>query len=177
MTDLDRLRATAHPLRLRLLSLLTGDAFSAAQAARELGETQANVSYHLRVLERAGLLEVAEVVPVRGGRAKRYRHTVSSEPFVLDPLDASSVSADEHASRGVFVDAMAGELTRRVRRLSAGAQVFTDAELWVGSREWSEVVELVGRASAMLHAAARAPRSADTIPVTMTAALFELDQR
>ncbi|WP_268815939.1 helix-turn-helix domain-containing protein [Amycolatopsis alkalitolerans] len=37
----------AHPLRLRLLSLLTGASLSAAEAARELGETQANVSYHL----------------------------------------------------------------------------------------------------------------------------------
>ncbi len=42
------LRVLAHPLRLRLLSLLTGEAYSAAEAARLLDQSQANVSYHLR---------------------------------------------------------------------------------------------------------------------------------
>ena len=68
------LRATAHPLRLQILSILTGTAMSAAELARELGTTHANASYHLRVLAQAG-----EVVPdgeesIRGGVAKRYRH-------------------------------------------------------------------------------------------------------
>ena len=54
------LRAFSHPLRLRLLSLLTGTAMSAAEVSRELGTTQANASYHLRRLEAAGLLRVVE---------------------------------------------------------------------------------------------------------------------
>ena len=51
------LRAAAHPLRLRILSLLTGSALSAAEIARELDITHANASYH-----HAGLLFVA--IPV-----------------------------------------------------------------------------------------------------------------
>ncbi|TLF25906.1 helix-turn-helix domain-containing protein, partial [Microbacterium sp. 5K110] len=81
MSRLDDLRATAHPLRLRLLSLLTGAALSAAEAGRELGVSQAAASYHLRVLERAGLIRVVEVVRLRGGDAKRYRHESSARPF------------------------------------------------------------------------------------------------
>ena len=53
------LRAMAHPLRLRMLSLLTGAELSAAEVARELGITHANASYHLRVLLDACELEVA----------------------------------------------------------------------------------------------------------------------
>lgn len=48
------LRALAHPLRLRILSLLTGQAMSAAEVARALGCTQANASYHLRLLASVG---------------------------------------------------------------------------------------------------------------------------
>ncbi|TDD23761.1 ArsR family transcriptional regulator, partial [Kribbella turkmenica] len=48
------LRATAHPVRLRMLSLLTGTAMSAAEVARELGLTHANASYHLRILLESG---------------------------------------------------------------------------------------------------------------------------
>src|ERR1700679_2222186 len=52
------LRARAHPLRLRMLSLLTGAAMSAAELGRELGVSQALASYHLRQLAHA---EVAEL--------------------------------------------------------------------------------------------------------------------
>src|SRR4029450_2282389 len=68
-----RLRATAHPLRLEMLSLLTGADLSAAEVARELGVTQATASYHLRLLHRAGLVEEAGQEKVNGGVAKRYR--------------------------------------------------------------------------------------------------------
>ena len=39
------LRATAHPVRLQILSLLTGAEMSAAEVARELDLTHANASY------------------------------------------------------------------------------------------------------------------------------------
>lgn len=60
------LRALAHPLRLRILSLLTGQAMSAAEVARALGCTQANASYHLRLLASVGKVAVADC---RTGRA------------------------------------------------------------------------------------------------------------
>ena len=88
------LRAFAHPFRLRVLSLLTGAAMSAAEVARELGTTQANASYHLRRLHAVGLLEVAEEVSIRGGKARRYRH---------DPASGSTLRTrgpDDHAGGG-----------------------------------------------------------------------------
>ena len=61
------LRAMAHPVRLRILSLLTGAALTAAEIARELGLTHANASYHLRHLLAAGQIEVAGEERIRGG--------------------------------------------------------------------------------------------------------------
>jgi len=75
-----RLRAMAHPVRLQMLSLLTGTAMSAAEVARELGTTSANASYHLRLLHAAGLLAVAGEEKVNGGVAKRYRHVWDQPP-------------------------------------------------------------------------------------------------
>lgn len=76
--EVSRLRARAHPVRLQMLSLLTGSAMSAAELARELGLTQANASYHLRMLVRAGLVTPAGQERVRGGTAKRYRYDVDA---------------------------------------------------------------------------------------------------
>lgn len=170
MSALDELRATAHPIRLRLLSLLTGAAMSAAEAGRELGLSQATASYHLRVLERVGLVTVVEVVRIRGGEAKRYRHLSSSRPFPLEPSDAAT--ADEE--RAQYVEALIDELRRRSHRRIAGHQISTDAELWVDPETWRRVVHHVGQASALLHAAARASRTPGTSPVSMTAALFPM---
>jgi len=149
MSTVDELRATAHPIRLRLLSLLTGVAMSAAEAGRELGLSQATASYHLRVLERAGLVRVVE-----------------DQVHPLDPEAAED--------RLVYLDAVADELRRRARAHADGPGVTTDAELWVDPETWRRVVQHIGQASAILHAAARPPRTPGTRPVSVTAALFPL---
>lgn len=54
----DRWRTLAHPLRSRLLAhLRLHGAASGAELARELGTNTGATSYHLRVLEGAGLVE------------------------------------------------------------------------------------------------------------------------
>src|SRR5699024_10447090 len=74
------MRAVAHPVRLRILSLLTARAMSAAEVARELELTHANASYHLRFLHEAGELVVEGEEKIRGGVAKRYRYVPMDKP-------------------------------------------------------------------------------------------------
>ncbi|AXB44969.1 ArsR/SmtB family transcription factor [Amycolatopsis albispora] len=160
------LRVLAHPLRLRILSLLTGTAMSAAEAARELNETQANVSYHLRRLHEAGLLEVAEEVRIHGGLAKRYRHVPGRGP------------AWDHGDREgeqLFAEALAGELRRRTEhRLPSGRSAITDAEVWLSPDDWARAVRLAHELGELLHDAARPPRTPETQRVSATIALFEM---
>src|SRR5215831_8426663 len=73
-----QMRALAHPVRLRILSLLTGAAMTAAEVARELRLTHANASYHLRQLHAAGTIQVAGEERTRGGPAKRSRKNTDS---------------------------------------------------------------------------------------------------
>lgn len=161
------LRAIAHPVRLRLLSLLTGAELSAAEAARELGLTHANASYHLRVLLDAGQLEIASEERIRGGVAKRYRH-----PWRQHPRQGHASAAD----REVFARAMAEELCRRVRQsVPSRPGSFSDAELWVDPEDWTAARASLEEASGRLHDAARPPRSEGTMRVGFTAALFEMD--
>ncbi|KAA9161399.1 helix-turn-helix transcriptional regulator [Amycolatopsis acidicola] len=164
---LDSLRVLAHPLRVRILSLLTGAAMSAAEAARELGETQANVSYHLRRLHEAGLLDVAEEVRIRGGQAKRYRH---------DPDSGPRFTRDEPEEERLLLAALAGELRRRSElRAADGRTSLTDAELWVDRSTWEQAVEHARELGRLLHHGARPPRSEGTVRVSATVALFVLD--
>lgn len=66
------MRALAHPIRLRIIALLSelGPA-SVSALAGHTGETTASVSYHLSQLARFGLVE--EAVEARTGRERPWR--------------------------------------------------------------------------------------------------------
>jgi DNA-binding transcriptional ArsR family regulator len=164
--DLDGLRAVAHPLRLRLLSLLTGEALSAAEAARVLGESQANVSYHLRRLAQAGLVTLVEQAAIRGGTAKRYRH----DPASGESLGAGS--ADEHQG---LMASLAGELVARSARYRAGTEfVFTDAEVTVSADAWARIRELAREVGTIIHDEAKPATTDGGVRIGATLALFEV---
>lgn len=69
-------KALSHPLRLEYLRAL-GDrrVLSPSEYSRESGDPLGNVSYHVKALFEAGVLEVAELVPRRGAMEHRYSFT------------------------------------------------------------------------------------------------------
>jgi DNA-binding transcriptional ArsR family regulator len=165
--EVSSMRATAHPVRLQILSLLTGAELSAAEIARELDLTHANASYHLRTLADAGLVVEAGEEKIRGGVAKRYRH-----PWDQADMAGKRPSPEDVAQQ---VQAMASELVRRFRsREPKGPSWLTDAEMWVAPEVWEEVLSLVHTASRLVHAEAKPPRTPGTVHVNLTAAAFEM---
>ena len=161
------LRAMAHPVRLQIMSLLTGAPMTAAEVARELGISQANASYHLRVLLEADLLEVAGEERIRGGIAKRYRH-----PWEQHTVRRGRASDED---RALYARALAEELMRRVRHADPSRPGhYSDAELWVTPEDFEAARDALGHASSILPSRARPPRSPGTIRTGFTAALFEM---
>lgn len=164
--DLDGLRVVAHPLRLRLLSLLTGESFSAAEAARVLGETQANVSYHLRRLAQAGLVDLVEQTQVRGGTAKKYRH---------NPASGEALVAGDGEGHRTLMGLLAAELARRAEDYAAQSPVvFTDAEVWVSADAWSGIQNLARDLGKAIHDAAGPTGGEGLVPIGATVAVFQL---
>lgn len=164
------LRAVAHPVRLRILSLLTGAEMSAAEIARELDITQANASYHVRVLAAAALVVEAGEETIRGGVAKRYRH----------PWQDESVRQGARRAGGdrTVIEAMTSELLRRLAfRDTTVSQTNCDAEVWVDPQAWGQVRSMVADAAVLLHASARPPRTEGTVHVNMTTSLFTMTDR
>lgn len=76
-------RAHSHPLRLALLDLLQGGPLTSAGAAAALATHTGATSFHLRQLERYGLVE-----PAGGGRGREKPwQLVRAVPAVADALD------------------------------------------------------------------------------------------
>ncbi len=67
------LRAISHPLRHRLLGMLDGRTASPNQLARELGLPLGRVSYHIRLLNDLGAIELVGTEPRRGALEHFYR--------------------------------------------------------------------------------------------------------
>lgn len=158
----EELRALAHPLRVRMLSLLTGNPMSAAEVARELGITHANASYHLRLLAQAEMLEEAGEETIRGGVAKRYRYRIGGGHHRAGDRDG-------------FVTALFAELGRRLPdRAADGKGMSFDLETWVDPEVWDRAVTLMNQASTLLHESARPPRTEGTVHVSASGVAFTM---
>ena len=168
---LGALRAVAHPLRLQMLSMLTAEEMSAAEVARELGISHANASYHLRRLHETGHIVVVGEERIRGGVAKRYRYVVGQPAPAGRKAGRASTPADLLA----YADALTAELKRRlVAAESPRRQFHSDIETWVAPHVWAEVVELLQRASRLVHEQAQPRGTAGTRHVSMTAWAFPM---
>ena len=165
------LRATAHPVRLRMLSLLTGTPMSAAEVARELDLTHANASYHLRVLVDAGELVEAGEERIRGGVAKRYRYP--HERRGVNPRRSRSTTNDDQV---FYARALGLELERRVQQRVRGMSPHSDLEGWVPPEVYRQACDLLLEASLLLHEHNQAPRTPGTVHISQTSWAFQMSQ-
>ena len=166
--DIKGLRAMAHPVRLRMLSLLTGSAMSAAEVARELGLTHANASYHLRILLDSGELVEAGEERIRGGVAKKYRYP--HEQRGANPVRKQTVE-DQVA----YARTLGRELERRIRERKPRTKNFSsDLEGWVPPEVWERVLALVTEASHLVHDHNQPPRTPGTLHVSASSWAFQM---
>jgi DNA-binding transcriptional ArsR family regulator len=106
--DVEALRAFAHPLRLRLLSLLRIDGpATATELGRRVGESSGSTSYHLRQLARYGFVEDDPDQP--GGRKRRWRAAapgtrIDAGGFIDDPEAFATIGRLAHLQVARFSD-------------------------------------------------------------------------
>jgi DNA-binding transcriptional ArsR family regulator len=156
-----------HPLRGELLALLrTRGTVTSTEAARELGESSGACSFHLRQLERYGLIEE---VPGRQGRARPWR-------LVSARAERSGGSADEFG-------ALARELENEgYRRWLAGRETAPpgwrdeafSTVLYLTPAQLAEVAAAIRSVIASFEMEANTAQSAEVLPVGVVARVFPL---
>jgi DNA-binding transcriptional ArsR family regulator len=73
--DLPALRALADPLRMRILDLVGDEARSVKELAAALDVPRTRLHYHVNVLEKHGIIQVASTRVVNGAVERRYEPT------------------------------------------------------------------------------------------------------
>ncbi len=93
-------QVVAHPLRIQALSILFERPASPKELAAELGSPVGNVSYHVRELEDAGLIELVEEKRRRGAIEHFYR--AINRPS-LDDEEFESLSLEDRERISAWV--------------------------------------------------------------------------
>jgi DNA-binding transcriptional ArsR family regulator len=88
-------KALSHPLRARILERLERETASPSDLAQQLAAPLGNVSYHVRILAEAGLIELVRTTRRRGATEHHYR-AVASEPITRRDGRDLTTSLAEH---------------------------------------------------------------------------------
>jgi predicted transcriptional regulator len=97
----EQMRAMADLLRIRIIDLLRKRAMTVTQLGEELGLAPAKVHYHVRELERVGLLELVETRE-KGGILEKYYQPIAYEISVNRMLLSASRDESQAMLRALF---------------------------------------------------------------------------
>lgn len=151
ITDPGALRALAHPARLTIVDELYG---GDERTASELGEltalTASAMSYHLRALERWGIVERAG--PRQDGRERPWRAAGKSLSVVSDSSALSAAAADviaggylqqfrEELRRWSLVEDADSKTWREATGMSRSSLWLTEAEIEAFTAELKALTE------------------------------------
>jgi DNA-binding transcriptional ArsR family regulator len=109
-----RARVLLDPKRRRLVAALAGGPDSATGLARRLDDTRQRINYHLRQLEQAGIVELAEERR-KGSQPERIMRLVARR-YVIDPGAGEGPAPDPDAVGDRFSAAYLVALTTRALR-------------------------------------------------------------
>jgi DNA-binding transcriptional ArsR family regulator len=148
------LRGTLSPLRRRLLAELREPASATGLAAR-LGETRQRLNYHLRELEKSGLVELVEVRQRRGREERLLRtvaRTVVVTPAMVGPVD---VATQDRFAVDTLLAAAASTLDtvarQRAAAAAAGKRLVTfTVEAEIGFERPADIEEFANRLAALV---------------------------
>lgn len=122
LDDLDTALLALAPIRRRILAALTEPA-SAAGLSEKLGLPRQNIGHHLRALEAAGLIQLAEERRKRGFTERLF---VAARSYVFDPAmmqappDPDAVNAQDRHAADHLISA-ASTIVRDVARMRQDA--------------------------------------------------------
>jgi DNA-binding transcriptional ArsR family regulator len=132
-------KALAHPLRIRLLALLSERDASPVQLAEHVDATLGTVAYHVRTLERLGLIEMVATHQRRG--ATEHVYAAREHPRFSD----GAWSATSPLAKHVVIASILSQLGQYVTQSAAAGGFdradahFTRTPLKLDEEGWAEI--------------------------------------
>jgi DNA-binding transcriptional ArsR family regulator len=158
ITDPRYVKAMSHPLRVRILALLDERTASPVELAGWLGATLGTTAYHVRTLERMGLIELVRKTRVRGAIEHHYRSI--ERPRVSDDAWGAAPPIAKQAAVSASLDTIdaAAHAASAAGGFDAANTHLTRTALHLDTRGWNELARACQRLLAQadrIEAAAR----------------------
>jgi DNA-binding transcriptional ArsR family regulator len=171
----------SHPLRVRILAMLSERTASPSELSEWLGATLGTTAYHVRALHQLGLIELADETRVRGAIEHHYRAVprprvsgeewASASPVVKQAAIGSSLQVIDEYAKG---SAARGGFDRAEAHLSRTA-IELDAKGWEqlgkACERFVEQVEKIEQSAA--QRLERKPEDEMTVPAAVVLMAFE----
>jgi DNA-binding transcriptional ArsR family regulator len=176
-------KGLSHPVRAECLTVLAERVASPRELAETLDQDLSNVSYHVRVLDELGLIELVEEEPVRGAVAHYYkaveRPLISKEEWEEMPPEVRKAFS-AHSWDVLIKDATlaieSGTFDSRADNHLSRTTLLLDAEGFARlSKAMDELLELVFEEQAA-SAERRNASGEESIRTTAAIALFEMPE-
>ncbi|HVL95031.1 MAG TPA: helix-turn-helix domain-containing protein [Solirubrobacteraceae bacterium] len=171
-------KALAHPLRMKVLSILDEGIASPKEIAARLDEPINTVSYHVRVLADLGLIRLAKRTPRRGAVEHHYRaeprKPMTSRQWAELPATVRKASAGEVAARvakAVETAARSGGFERPKARLAV-EHLELDADGW---RDASDAVAGLEKRLREIAKESKGRGAGDEVSAGVALMLFDAD--
>lgn len=144
-------KALANSLRVEILAVLSHRQISPVQFTREYGGRLSKVSYHFKVLEGYGCIELVEKVPRRGAVEHVYR---SAKRPLLGDADWTKLPKSIQAGiTGAILHDFLGRATAAIEAGTFDARDdrhFTWSPVLVDEKGWGELMEILKTALAQV---------------------------
>lgn len=140
------IKALAHPLRVRILSILeTRDMASPNEMADELGVSLGVMSYHVRRLHALGFLELVKRTPRRGAIEHHYR--AKARPRVTDEGWAETPSIVKRAMVGASLQQITGYISTAAQQggFDRGDAHLSRTVLMLDDEGWKQLAGEMGQ--------------------------------
>ncbi len=161
LETIEQLRTIADPLRARIYDLLVRQPLTAKQVGVALGEAPAKIHYHVRELERVGLVKLVETRE-RGGILEKYYRAVArilDTPPGLLQSQPDAVLAAARDSLALITRGFLRTLEYSLRHEKTDVPPLTidGSTLWVTKEEYHELLCQIAK----LYEAYQAPRGVE----------------
>lgn len=141
------IKALNHPIRVKALTILTERIASPKEISEQIDMPLSNVSYHVRVLDELGLVEVREEESVRGSVAHYY---AAVERPLIDNVEWANLDPKVRAAASgriieTLISDMASSLTADIFDKRNDRQL-TRTPLLLDETGWQKVLEIAAHA-------------------------------
>lgn len=173
-------KALANSLRVEILAVLSTRRISPVEFSREYGGHLSRISYHFKVLEKCGCIELAERVPRRGAVEHIYRSV--DRPLLSESDWKQLPKSVQGGVSGAMLSDFLARATHAIEEGSFDAREdrhFSCTPLSVDERGWSELIDILGSTVEKVNAVeVRSNKrlskgKSDEVPVTVALAGFE----